>query len=301
MAPYSFDLALSYLASSPSSVLEEIDLVRGLYRRALRIDGVDLLLTLTSTGSIAGPRLELGVIGEGLDPSLIDSVTRHVRRIFLLDVDPAPFLEVAAQNPALDRIVRELPGVRPLLVADPYEALLFAIAGQQVNIAFARKMKLALLERFGRRACIAGRDYLLLPEPMVIAALEPAELLALQFSRQKASYLIGLSRAVDDGELNFDALRDLPLDEAIAELIRHKGIGRWTAEYLMMRGLGAADSLPAGDLGLRKIIGHAYGLGRTASEAEVREIGERWAGWRSWAAYLWWLELQTNDLSRFAS
>ena len=61
------------------------------------------------------------------------------------------------------------------------------------------------------------------------------------------------------------------------------------------------DSIPAGDLGLRKIIGLAYGLGRTATEPEVREIAEAWAGWRGWSAFLWWLELQTNNLSRFAS
>ena len=59
-----------------------------------------------------------------------------------------------------------------------------------------------------------------------------------------------------------------------------------------MRGLGEPDSIPAADVGLRKIIGYAYGLGRDATEAEVRTLAERWAGWRSWAAFLWWLALQ---------
>ena len=63
--------------------------------------------------------------------------------------------------------------------------------------------------------------------------------------------------------------------------MRHRGIGRWTAEYVLMRGLGAPDSLPAGDLGLRKIIGHAYGLGHTATEAEVR-LSWRVLGWMAW-------------------
>jgi DNA-3-methyladenine glycosylase II len=294
--PYSFDLALGYLASSPSSVLEIVDVAAHSYERALRVDGVNLLLALRSTGSVESPRLELRVCGEALTSAQIGAARQRIVRIFLLEEDPLPFLAVAVRDPILGRIVRSLPGIRPLLVADPYEALIFAIVGQQVNIAFARRMKLALIEHFGERVQIDGREHLLLPRPERIAALDPAELLALQFSRQKASYLIGLSQAISEGDLDLKSLSGQPFEEAIAQLTRHRGIGRWTAEYVMMRGLGATDSIPAGDLGLQKIIGQAYGLGRTASEKEVRAIAEAWAGWRGWAAFLWWLELQTNGL-----
>jgi DNA-3-methyladenine glycosylase II len=297
--PYSFDFALAYLASSPSSVLETVDLDARGYERALRIDGVDLLFELRATGSIEVPVLECRVTGERLTPELLAQATARINQIFLLDIDPAPFFAVAQADPILWRLVESQPGIRPLLVADPYEALIFAIVGQQVNIAFARKMKLAWLERFGRRGVIGDREFVLVPEPERIAALDPADLLALQFSRQKASYTIGLSQAIVAGDLDLPALGRLPLDEAIAEMTRHKGIGRWTAEYVLMRGLGAPDSIPAGDLGLRKIIGRAYGLDHTASEAEVRAIAEAWTGWRGWAAFLWWLELQTNGLAPF--
>jgi DNA-3-methyladenine glycosylase II len=294
--PYSFDLALDYLATSPSSVLEAVDLEARTYERALRIDGVDLLLGLRATGSVAEPALEFTVTGERLTDELVAAALARIRHLFLLDVDPTPFLEIAKRDPILGRLVDARPGIRPLLVADPYEALIFAIVGQQVNIAFARKMKLAWLERFGRREVIGGREHLLLPSPKLMAALEPADLLELQFSRQKASYTIGLSQAIVAGELDLVALGALPFDDAVTEMTRHKGIGRWTAEYVLMRGLGAPDSIPAGDLGLRKIIGRAYGLDHTASEAEVRAIAEAWTGWRGWAAFLWWLELQTNGL-----
>ncbi|MGA7670720.1 MAG: hypothetical protein WBW04_09885 [Nitrolancea sp.] len=299
-APYSFPLALSYLATSPSSVLEDVDLEQGVCRRALQIDGVDLLLTLRDSGSVEAPQITFGISGECVTPSLTDAAEAHVKRIFLLDVDPEPFFHVANRDPVLGALVDELPGIRPLLVADPYEALIFAIVGQQVNIAFARRMKLALLEQFGRRVRFGEREMLLLPEPERIAGLDPADLLALQFSRQKASYLIELSRLIASGALDLWAIGELPFDDGVAELVRHRGIGRWTAEYVLMRGLGARDSIPAGDLGLRKIIGLAYGLDHTASEAEVREIAQAWAGWRGWAAFLWWLELQTNGFSRYA-
>ena len=300
-SPYSFPLALSYLATSPSSVLEEVDLDQGVCRRALNIDGVDILLTLRDAGSVEAPGITLDISGDSVTPTVIDAAVAHVKRILLLDVDPYPFFAVAKRDPVLDTLVRELPGIRPLLVADPYEALIFAIVGQQVNIAFARRMKLALLEQFGRSVRFGVREMLLLPAPQRIAELDAADLLALQFSRQKASYLIELSRLISNGDLDLWAIGELPFEEGAKELVRHRGIGRWTAEYVLMRGLGARDSIPAGDLGLRKIIGFAYGLDHTASEAEVREIAESWAGWRGWAAFLWWLELQTNGFSRYAS
>src|SRR5207302_479816 len=83
---------------------------------------------------------------------------------------------------------------------------------------------------------------------------------------------------------HFEALGRLPAEEAVARLGALKGVGRWTAEYVLMRGLGFPDVLPAGDGGLRRIIGREYGLGRLATEPEVRAVGAAWAGWRSYAA-----------------
>jgi DNA-3-methyladenine glycosylase II len=77
-------------------------------------------------------------------------------------------------------------------------------------------------------------------------------------------------------------------------MTRLRGIGRWTAEYVLMRGLGVPDSFPAADTGLRAAIGKAYGLGRSATETEARAHAERWVGWRSWAAFIWWMALQTK-------
>jgi DNA-3-methyladenine glycosylase II len=73
-------------------------------------------------------------------------------------------------------------------------------------------------------------------------------------------------------------------------LVAIKGIGRWTAEYLLIRALGFRDAIPAADVGLRKAIGLAYGMGRNATEAEVRTIAEKWHGWRGWASFYFWLE-----------
>ena len=101
-----------------------------------------------------------------------------------------------------------------------------------------------------------------------------------------------MARAIASGRLDLEALRIVPPDEALARLMALKGIGRWTAEYVLLRGFGNPDSIPAADGGLKRIIGREYGLGRLATEAEVRAVAANWAGWRGYAAFYWWFTLQ---------
>ncbi len=290
-APYSFDKALAYLHGSPSAVLEQID-TNNNYRRAVTVAGRDVLLVLRSTGTAGRPRLVLEVHGDIVSPAMTIQAVQLVRRIFSLDANPQAFEAIGACDPVLSALIQRFRGLRPVLIADPYESLLWAVIGQQVNVSFARKLKLTLVEICGRRLRINGHNYLLLPRPVDVAALDELMLRAHQFSRRKAAYLVGLSRAVVDGRLNLGALQNLPYEEAVATLTRFNGIGRWTAEYVLMRGLGAQDVIPAGDLGLRRVIGQAYGLGQTATETQIRLVAEQCAGWRSWVAFYWWFALQ---------
>jgi DNA-3-methyladenine glycosylase II len=292
--PYDLDLVFSYLRTSPSAVAETIS-VDGVYRRALTLDGRDLLLHLRSHGTVQAPRLILDIEGEHVDGACAERAAQLVRRVFSLDQDPAPFLAAVSGDPVMHSLVERYPGLRPALIADPYEALIWAIIGQQINIAFARRLKAALVEIVGRTLRVGDRTYPLLPTPLDVANLDPKTLRANQFSRQKINYLIDVSRAVVTGELDFAVLRDLPYEEAITVLMHFKGVGRWTAEYVLMRGLGASDSIPAADVGLRSIIGHAYDLGRAATEVEVRTFAARWAPWRGWASFYWWMALQMGQ------
>src|SRR5262249_674503 len=152
--------------------------------------------------------------------------------------------------------------------------------------------KRALVERFGERMAIGGEIYRLFPEPARLAEIPEAELAAIQFSRQKIRYILDLSRLVAEGQFNLDDLRCLTPEEGIERLHQLRGIGRWAAECVLMRGLGCRDVMPAADGGLRRIVGERYGLGRLATEGEVRALAERWAGWRGYAAFYLWFTLQ---------
>lgn len=288
--PYSFTQALTALHYSPSVVLDAADPALGVYRRALRLAGRDALVVIRARGEPERTELELEVRGAEPHPALAEEAIAFATRVFRLDVDPAPFEAMLARDPVLGALVARFPGLRPILSAEPFEALIFAVIGQQINVSFARTLKRRLVEQFGGWITVDGSRYPLFPAVETLAALAPADLLAHQFSRQKADYIVGLARAVAAGDLDLAAVGARPFPEALAELTRHRGIGRWTAEYLLLRGYGADDSIPAGDLGLRDAIGRAY-IGRRASEAEVREVAARWAPHRGWAAFYWWLSL----------
>ncbi|MCI0372120.1 MAG: hypothetical protein L0214_12300 [candidate division NC10 bacterium] len=257
--PLAFALALRYLAASPSAVVEQVQ--DGEYVRPVFLRGRWLLLRVREESGPASS-LQLTLEGQRVKTADLEAASTLVSRLFATAEDVAPFLRAVRPFPRLAALARRCRGLRPVLIGKPFEALIWAVVGQQINIAFAAKLKRALLTRFGGTLVAAGRTYSLFPAPERLARLRRADLRPLQFSRQKADYIIGLSRAIAQGALDFTALIGLPTEHAVARLTAFRGVGRWTAEYVLLRGLGDRDALPAADGGLRRIVGEEFGLGR---------------------------------------
>ncbi|MBI3966276.1 MAG: DNA-3-methyladenine glycosylase 2 family protein [Chloroflexi bacterium] len=287
--PFDFAMALAYFRGSPSAILESVEgetLVR-----AVRLDGQPTLVSIRGVGTVTEPRLEVRTDAPGGAARLEEAVD-FVRRTLRTDEDVGELEAIAARDAVFGQIVRRFRGLRLLQIPAAFETLIWAILGQQINVTFARKLKGALVECYGDRLRSGEREYRVFPEARTLAELEPADLTPLQFSRQKAEYVVRVARVCARGELDLESLADASSEAAIAELVKVRGVGRWTAEYTLMRGLGHRDLIPAADLGLRKVIAQHYGLAGTATEAQVRELAAGWAGWRSYAALYWWFALQ---------
>lgn len=266
------------------------------FSRAVRLNGRLMALRVVSAQTperIEQPRLRVAVIGEEAAESDLPAAVALARHVFSTDDDVAGFVAMAATDPVFHQVVQRYIGLRPVLIADPFEALVWAIIGQQINIGFAGTLKRRLVERFGSVLQAEGESLPVFPTPATLAALEhERDLLPIQFSRQKSRYVIELAQRVLDSSLDLTAVSRLDPEAAIATLVAVPGIGRWTAEYCLMRAFGQRDVMPAGDGGLKQIIGREYGYGRLATEAEIRTRGETWAGWRGYAAFYWWHQLQ---------
>jgi DNA-3-methyladenine glycosylase II len=292
--PFDAGPILQYYGRSP---LEPLDIVAdGAWRRAVRLGGRPVLLEVAGNGTLEAPRVAVRLLASERatagpasdDAALLSLAAEAVGRWWRLDQDPAELEPIAARDPVLGGLLARLRGARAPLMPSPFECLVWAILGQQITVAFAYKMKRALVERYGERLAYAGRTYWLFPEAARLAEADPDELRGLQFSRQKREYVRGLAALVAEGRIPWDELAARPAEEAIAALAALRGVGRWTAEYVLMRGLGHADVIPAADIGLQTAIGRAYGLGRKATEREVRALAERWVPRRSHAAFAWW-------------
>ena len=178
--PYDFKVALAYVATSPSAVLERASADEGTYRRAVALLGRDILLSLRSIGDVSQPRLVLDIHGDTpIDDALESAAISLVRHIFTLDVDAevvSTFANLAERDPIFGTLLRRLHSIRPILIPDPFEALIWAVIGQQINVTFARKLKLALVDLCSRHLATATGTYALAPEPADIAALDAEQL-----------------------------------------------------------------------------------------------------------------------------
>ena len=183
---------------------------------------------------------------------------------------------LAAKEPAFARALAEAGYPEPRLRDRGYETLLRTIVGQQISVHAAAAVWNKLAAAVGDMA-----------DPKALIAVGANGLREAGFSRQKSGYALSLAQLIVDGELD---LEHLPEDdeEAIAELIKVKGIGRWSAEIYLLFAEGRGDVWPAGDLAVQEQIGRILGHGERPKEPMVRELAEAWRPYRGAAAIFAW-------------
>jgi len=188
----------------------------------------------------------------------------------------------------MKRVLAHCRGLRMIYTPDLYEALMVAVVNQQVSVAATESIRRRLYAGLGDRVNSDGVTYLGCPSPRRLLAAGTRELRALGLSRQKARYVREVAERAVTGALDRGLFDDLEDEVAITKLTEIPGVGRWTAEIVLMRGLGRADVFPAGDLGLVVAAQRVLNRKDRPSEDELRAMAERWRGWRSYGAlYLW--------------
>jgi AraC family transcriptional regulator of adaptative response / DNA-3-methyladenine glycosylase II len=177
-------------------------------------------------------------------------------------------------------------------IPDSFDALAWVIVGQQITLAFAFTLRERLVRRAGLPAGLAGSGLYAPPTAEAVANLEVEDLLGDQFSRRKAEYLIGAARRIAAGELALDRLGAGSAVRMEAELLAVRGLGPWSANYLMMRCFGFEDCLPVGDAGLVRGLEKFFGLPARPDANSTRELMLPFAPYRSWATFHLWQTLK---------
>jgi len=214
-------------------------------------------------------------------PARRNSFKRRMRDILNADLDLRPFYERAQGDDRLTMVIGDLQGLKPLRPPDLFQMLVIALTEQQISMAAAARIRERIVASFGSRV----GTLLVFPRPEDLAPRTPRELRACGLSGRKAEYLIELSNKLVRGELDPATWEGMSDEDLVRHLMDQRGVGEWTAEYILARGLGRPDVVPASDLGVRKVVGQYLGGGGSPSPDEVRDILEPWSPWRGLLAF----------------
>ena len=222
----------------------------------------------------------------GADPP---TARAAVRALFSLDHPIEAFYRLVRQEPVLGGTERRFRGLRIPRDAHLYEAILHSVLGQQVSVRAATAMKQRLLAATGAFLEADGIEVPRIPTPRELRALGVDGLRRTGVSGAKSRSLVALAATVESDTMPGVELASEPLAVAVERLDRLPGVGRWTAENALLRGVGRADVFIAGDLGIRVALANYGVLRRSASEDRARAWAERhYPGWGSYVTlYLW--------------
>jgi DNA-3-methyladenine glycosylase II len=216
------------------------------------------------TGTLAAPAFDVEPCDAGVVAAVAETFVAA----------PPEYQQLLESDAVLRTLDARFPGVRQIRQLDLFTALIRCISAQQVNLRWAVTTRRRLAEGFGTRYEIQGHTVYHL-EPARLADIKPEAIRALQFTTSKSEFIVAVARALADGQVSLDGLRGMPEEEVIATLTAIRGIGRWSAEWVLARTLGRAVVV-AGDLGVRKAVGLAYLGTPLPTEAQVRQATQHW-------------------------
>lgn len=242
---FSFEECLWFLDRGFDECLHQV--TGNAVRKAILIGDEPVLFELA--GDQHG--LSLEILSGKKDQYTQQATTVYVHQWIDLDSDMLSFYKILKSIPSLAYMPEAYHGLRLIGIPDLFESLCWSIMGQQINLPFAYKMKRRLVEYFGRKIVFEGRDYWLFPKPEILMKADPALLREMQFSRQKIDYIISTAKAFQSGDISREILEGIPdFDSRVEKVSALRGIGRWTANYVLMKSIRDPRSMPWGDAGL---------------------------------------------------
>lgn len=274
--PFRLDLTVWALRRRPDNAVDRWD--GRVYRRVLVLEGGPLDVAVTQIAPTDHAQLQVTATGAGLRLSAAPRLTAILESMLGLQVDLEPFYGLAATDVRLSALAERFRGLKPPRFPTPFEALVNAVACQQITLTFGIRLLNRLAETYGPVAYEGDGDGQApaFPRPCDLATADLDALRRLRFSRQKARALLELAQAVTAGRLDLDALAALDDATVVNRLCELRGVGRWSAEYVLLRGLGRLGVFPGDDVGARNNLRRWLGLPGPLDYAGVHDTLGRW-------------------------
>jgi DNA-3-methyladenine glycosylase II len=268
-----FDLRLSLQAAA--SFFPAVAPPPVILRTPVEFDGVAAIVEIRQSAAS-------GVLHASATPALgSDRLRAIVKWLVSADLDLRPFYALVTSHPIVGGVVLSLSGLKPLRPSTLFEMAVIAITEQQLSLAAAFHIRSRLVRRFGAPL----GDLRAFPSAEKLARARLRDLAACGLSRRKAEYVKGLAKRVAEGALDLEMLQYEDEQRIWDVLVNNRGLGEWSVKYILSRGFGRPDSLPSGDTGLRRVVGHYLTSGKRLSAAELEQALAPFRPYRGLAAF----------------
>jgi DNA-3-methyladenine glycosylase II len=272
-SPFRLDLTVWALRRRPENALDRWD-DNTTYRRVVNAPGGLVDVAVCQQGTTDAPALQATLRGPAARrASTRRYVTEALNRTLGLTVDLSDFYGRAEHDPVLGPLADRFRGLRPPQFLTPIEAIASAVSCQQLSLTVGIRLLNRLCDRYGRAGPSGAHSF---PEAEDLAATSGEELRKLGYSTRKGHVLAALARQVGGGELDFDDLAKHDDDTLRSRLCELDGIGRWSAEYIMLRGFGRLDVFPGDDAGARNKLRRRVSVPEPLDYPSVQRIVGRW-------------------------
>lgn len=242
------------------------------YRRVLAVDDKPVLVAVTQQATM----LDITVTGEDLPPTAEQAARFALDRLLGISLDLSAFYEFTPGHARLDQLATRFRGLKPPRFATIFEGLVNGITCQQLSLTVG----IIFLNRIAERCGLAfGLGMYAFPRPEDLAHLDSKDLRPLGYSGSKARAIIEVARAIVEGRLDLEGLVQLDNRQCVERLVAIRGVGRWTAEYVLLRGLGRTTVFPGDDVGARNNLERWLRLRNRLDYERVQKVLHKWKGY----------------------
>jgi DNA-3-methyladenine glycosylase II len=284
ITPFDFDLSATIFSDGDNQIRTYEN---GKYWQVVRSHNKLVLITITSFGTVDNPELAVELkSNEEIshhDKKIIEAI---ISSLFNLTFDLTAFYNEVKNDRIMAKLSRQFRGLKSPTTPTVFEALVDSIIEQQISLNVAHSIERNVVKTFGETLTLDDKVYYAFPTPQQLAFATKEQLRTCGLSVRKAEYIHDISKLIADGNLNLEKFKTYEdSEEIIKELCNIRGIGVWTAELTLLRGMNKLEVLPADDLGLRRHISHYYCNDRKISGEETRIIAEGWGNWKGLAGF----------------
>ncbi len=242
-----------------------------------------------------GKFVRVDILAGNTETENVAFVEQYVRDWWDLDRDLTAFIEIVKIDPSLWDLFTPFRGLRLMGMPHLLGALSWSIIGQQINLSFAFRLKKRLLETYGESLSSEDHRLYTYPEASRLAAIPIEDLRLLQFSQRKAEYLTGIARLVHEGTLGWEKLAKMDSHaERREELLKIRGVGEWTAQYVLMKSFKALEAIPYGDAGLHQAFKKILNRQENPSASELKEFLDDFHPWQAYVVFYLWRSLVSD-------